>query len=152
MGHRLSICGVWAALVEAGVFRCSVACGILVPRPGIKPASPALEGGFLTTGPPGKLLLLILDILNIVFPLCHSIFVPQCPQLKEIFIFFNLEEDNIFLFYNFPFRQTCRYVLSESSDSETHSGLGGQVCRYCFNEFNDKDNLVLFMFREFENG
>ena len=33
---------------------CPAACGILVPRPGIKPESPALEGGFFTTGPPGK--------------------------------------------------------------------------------------------------
>ena len=33
---------------------CPVACGILVPLPGIEPASPALEGGFFTTGPPGK--------------------------------------------------------------------------------------------------
>ena len=31
-----------------------MACGILVPPPGIGPTSPALEGGFLTTGPPGK--------------------------------------------------------------------------------------------------
>ena len=31
-----------------------VACGILVPGPGFEPASPALGGGFLTTGPPGK--------------------------------------------------------------------------------------------------
>ena len=31
-----------------------VACGTLVPQPGIKPTSPALEGRFLTTGPPGK--------------------------------------------------------------------------------------------------
>ena len=31
-----------------------MACGILVPRPGIEPASPELQGGFLTTGPPGK--------------------------------------------------------------------------------------------------
>ena len=30
------------------------ACGILVPRPGIKPAPPALESEVLTTGPPGK--------------------------------------------------------------------------------------------------
>ena len=30
------------------------ACGILVPRPGIKPTPPALEGGVLTTGPPGE--------------------------------------------------------------------------------------------------
>ena len=27
---------------------------ILVPPPGIEPVSPALEGGFLTTEPPGK--------------------------------------------------------------------------------------------------
>ena len=31
-----------------------MAYGISVPRPGIEPTSPALEGGFLTTGPPGK--------------------------------------------------------------------------------------------------
>ena len=30
------------------------ACGILVPWPGIKPVSPALEGKVLTTGPQGK--------------------------------------------------------------------------------------------------
>ena len=30
------------------------ACGILAPRPGIEPVSPALEGGFLTTGPSEK--------------------------------------------------------------------------------------------------
>ena len=36
---------------------CPAACGILVPRPGIEPASPALKGGFFTTGPPGKFLL-----------------------------------------------------------------------------------------------
>ena len=33
---------------------CPAACGILVPQPGIEPMSPALEGGVLTTGPPGK--------------------------------------------------------------------------------------------------
>ena len=31
-----------------------VACGILVPWPGIEPAPPALEGKVLNTGPPGK--------------------------------------------------------------------------------------------------
>ena len=34
--------------------RCSTACGILVPRPGIELMFPALQGGFLTTEPPGK--------------------------------------------------------------------------------------------------
>ena len=33
---------------------CPVACGILVPGPGIEPVSPALEARFLTTEPPGK--------------------------------------------------------------------------------------------------
>ena len=33
---------------------CPEASGILVPQPGMEPAYPALEGGFLTTGPPGK--------------------------------------------------------------------------------------------------
>ena len=33
---------------------CPAACGISVPWPGIEPVSPALEGGFFTTGPPGK--------------------------------------------------------------------------------------------------
>ena len=32
----------------------SMACGILVPRPGIEPVSPALQGGFLAAAPPGK--------------------------------------------------------------------------------------------------
>ena len=34
--------------------RCPAACGILVPRPGIKSVSPALTDGFLTTASPGK--------------------------------------------------------------------------------------------------
>ena len=35
-------------------FSCSTACGILVSPPGIEPRFPALQGGFLTPGPPGK--------------------------------------------------------------------------------------------------
>ena len=45
-------------LVEAGRFSCPEACGILVLRPGIEPLPPALQDGFLTTGPPGKFILL----------------------------------------------------------------------------------------------
>ena len=41
-------------LVVAHGLSCSAARGILVSRPGIEPASPALQGRFLTTGPPGK--------------------------------------------------------------------------------------------------
>ena len=48
---RCSLCPL--AFVVLGL-SCSAACGILVLRPGIEPTSPVLEGGFLTTGPPGK--------------------------------------------------------------------------------------------------
>ena len=53
-----------APLVESGCagsgvvahhwLSCFEACGLLVPGAGIEPKSPALAGGFLTTGPPGK--------------------------------------------------------------------------------------------------
>ena len=36
---------------------CRKAYEILVHQPGIEPVSPALEGGFLTTGPPEKYLI-----------------------------------------------------------------------------------------------
>ena len=42
-------CGMQASLVTVRVPRCPTACGILVPQPGVEPASPALEGGVLTT-------------------------------------------------------------------------------------------------------
>ena len=45
---------VGSSLVVVRGLSCPVACGILVPRTRIKPVSLALEGGFLTTGPPGK--------------------------------------------------------------------------------------------------
>ena len=41
------------SVVEVHGLSCSVACGILVPHPEVKPISPALQGGFLTTAPPG---------------------------------------------------------------------------------------------------
>ena len=41
------------SLVELYKLSCPVAYGILVPRPGIELTSLALEGGFLSTGPPG---------------------------------------------------------------------------------------------------
>ena len=55
----LSSCSVRAPepsglVAAARRLSCPVACGILVPWPGIKPVSPALEGRFLTTGPRGK--------------------------------------------------------------------------------------------------
>ena len=40
------------SVVEAHGLSCSVACGILLLRPGIEPMSPALQGRFSTSGPP----------------------------------------------------------------------------------------------------
>ena len=49
-------CQLWPAGSVAVMCRlsCSVAPGILVSWPGIKPTAPALECRYLTTGPPGK--------------------------------------------------------------------------------------------------
>ena len=40
--------------LTASGLHCYAACGISVTLQEIEPASPALEGRFLTTGPPGK--------------------------------------------------------------------------------------------------
>ena len=41
-------------LFYVSIFWPREACGILAPRPGIAPATPALEGETLSTGLPGK--------------------------------------------------------------------------------------------------
>ena len=53
--HRDSSCGTWApeclgSVVVACGLNCYTVCGLLVPRLGIEPESPALQGGILTTG------------------------------------------------------------------------------------------------------
>ena len=55
----VSSCGVWApeqagSVVVAHGLSCPMACGILVPQPGMEPMSPTLEGKILTTRPPGR--------------------------------------------------------------------------------------------------
>ena len=46
--------GTQDSVVVAHGLSCPTACGILVSQPGIEPTFPALAGGFLTPGPPGK--------------------------------------------------------------------------------------------------
>ena len=54
LGPRCSsVVAAWALQFQHELSR-PEACGILVPQPGIEPASLALEGQFLTYGPPGK--------------------------------------------------------------------------------------------------
>ena len=51
--------GLWSifagTIITARRFSCSSVCGILVPQPGIEPTFLAVQGIFLTTGPPGSL-------------------------------------------------------------------------------------------------
>ena len=72
-GHPdFSSCGLWAPELTGSVVRVNTgltACRILVPRSGIKPATPALEGRFLTTGPPGKSFTGISSLADIEFAL-----------------------------------------------------------------------------------
>ena len=65
----------WVSLVMRGIFvimlglccpAAKVGCGIWVPWPGIRLASPASEGGVLTTGPPGKFH--IISFLSYIHP------------------------------------------------------------------------------------
>ena len=57
---RAQALGMWASVVVARRLsscgaRAQLLCGTWVlPGPGLKPVSPALAGGFLTTAPPGK--------------------------------------------------------------------------------------------------
>ena len=51
---------------------CSMACRILLPQPGIKPASPELEGGFLITGTAGKSLIYSNSEIVICFSLTNN--------------------------------------------------------------------------------
>ena len=51
VAHRLSSCGTRAQLLRGMQD---------LPEPGIEPMSPALAGGFLSTAPPGKSLVLVL--------------------------------------------------------------------------------------------
>ena len=76
----LSSCAVQApecvgSVVAAHGLSCPMAGRILVARPGIERASPALEGGFLTTGPPGKSLILFLWLNSIPVYIHHIFFI-----------------------------------------------------------------------------
>ena len=58
LGSQLQHVGSWlhheGSSTAVCRLSCSVAGGIFVPGPRIEPTSPALQGGFLTTGLPGK--------------------------------------------------------------------------------------------------
>ena len=74
----LSICKALVVVVHR--LHCSVAWGILVPWPEIELASPALQGRFLTSGPPGK------SLIHVVVHSCWSvILIARWSSIVSIF-------------------------------------------------------------------
>ena len=73
----------WAQqLWRTGLFHWRVpdnpaACWILVPWPGIKPTSPALQGGFWTLDPQGSRFLIFLIPLPFLLPLLSRLIIIQ---------------------------------------------------------------------------
>ena len=68
------------------IFLSKEACGILAPQPGMEPTPSALGGKVLTTGPPGKLLIIGISLLvNVslrpscsLLPVCVCVCVCVC--------------------------------------------------------------------------
>ena len=95
---RLSSCGAWALLLR-GMWD--------LPGPGLKPMSPALAGGFLTTAPPGKspscCLSLIFPILIIV---CLGV------DLLGFILFGTLCHSRFWMSVSFPKLQSFSGIIS----------------------------------------
>ena len=95
---RSVVCGAWALSLRrtgSGVMvhglSCPAASGILVPRPGIEPVSPVLEGRFFTTGPPRKSLFsyywVLREICIFCVPVLYQIWVLQIFSPNLCFVF-----------------------------------------------------------------
>ena len=63
--------------LAASGLSCSAAFEILVPSPGMDPASPALQGRFLTTGPPGNPMSTLLLLTSLPFFLFSKQILPM---------------------------------------------------------------------------
>ena len=75
--------------------------GILVPRLGIEPVSSALQGRFLSTGPPGKSLMSPLTCCSLYWRCpCSPLHLENCSFVKA----------NV-TFSGMPFSLTSRYIL-----------------------------------------
>ena len=83
----VAVCGLLIAVASPHGLSCPAAWQILVPRPGMEPESPALAGGFLITGPPGKFpqifnfdetqfikFFLLISMLLVSYPMSQSFF------------------------------------------------------------------------------
>ena len=162
----LSSCGTWtshcggffcweAQTIEHGLhgLSCSVACGILVPRPGIELMSPAWAGGFLTTGPPVKSLCVWFyasTILLWLWYLCNIVWnqgawcLQLCSSFSRLFWLFGVFCGSIQILWLFYFCEKCHWKFdrecTESSDCFGQYGHFNHI--NCFSLWNG----ILFIF------
>ena len=101
------------SLVVAWGLSCLTACGILVPWPGIKPMSPTLKGGFLSTT--GKS-----PVLNFLFVVCVGkliLYVPCAFSWHDLFVVIETYRKTLALLIQFtdllkePFAYTGMLLL-----------------------------------------
>ena len=60
-----------------------------LPRPGIEPMTPALAGRFLTTGPPGKSLIVVLICMSLIKLVMLNIFSRINRDMSDhLYVFF----------------------------------------------------------------
>ena len=94
--------------------------------------------------------LLPIKFLQVIFPI-----FPQSLLTNTSLFFIKLEEDNICLFYNSTLwvnPSLCDVLTILVKVKLRLVMMDNFVAIWCFNEFNDKDNAVLCMFRKFEKG
>ena len=100
-------------LVVVHGLSCPLACGILVPQRGIKPASSASEGAFSITGPPGKV-----------------------PKLSSFYCLLYFEGWTILCLKkkkkNYPQTKNVR-IYGKISPQFSESGITNSTCFICLN-------------------
>ena len=113
--HHLDPLLWWEGSVVVAYGLSGLACGILVPWPGIEPAYPALQGGFLATGPLGKSLMFFFYLyflfletsLYIIWSISYwglSVFLTICMNsIKDINQFMLVTFSTGYSFYGFMF-------------------------------------------------
>ena len=122
------------SVVAALWLSCPMACGILVPWPGITPTSPALQGGFLTPGPPGSPHILVVSnfwrmpealgswLLLIFKAMNDQISFSQSHHYDTTLLPFSLQR---------PLRVPQDHLITQNNPPHTHTLFQGQLTGNC---------------------
>ena len=121
--HAGSFVVMHGSVVVLYRLRCPRACGILVPWPGIKPTSSALQGRLLTTGSPRK----SFNILFLYWSLYYFIrpFIGCCYKF-----YFNVYLSFFIRIFVSQFSCFCLYVISLSVSSFTVCVIPQLWCQF----------------------